>query len=174
MSPVDQIFGSDDNVTLTCTTQGGPNNQFNWTVLRNDETIQGPLTPTFDLFPVQGGLYTCEVGNTAGSGFAKTTVFVSLRFVVHPNDTLTRINMRTVLTCVAESFPDPTYEWFRLTGDFRSNVVGLNSSSLVIDPVLFGDEGDYYCQATSRSNFTLNSTFATLTGSYCILFVHYK
>ena len=43
-----------------------------------------------------------------------------------------------------------------------------NTSSLIFDPVLFGDEGDYYCNATSREEVAKTQD-ATLTGNnYCI------
>ena len=165
VSPLNQIFEHDDNVTLSCDSRGGPANQFNWTITRNDVTTQGPLSSTFEQSPVMGGVYTCMVSNTAGFGSATTTVFISLRFIVQPNDTETDVGERLVLICEAESFPDPTYEWFRLDSGIRGNLTGLNASSVVLDSVLFGDEGEYFCSATSRTNFTALSRTATLTGT---------
>lgn len=162
--PLDKIFQHEDNVTLTCNGLGGPGNQYNWTRRANGEITQGPLTPTFDLTPVMGGVYSCEVGNTAGVGSGTTTVFVSLRFILQPNNTLSEVGARAVLSCVAESFPTPKYQWFHVDGDIRNNLTGLNDSNLVLDPVQFGDEGDYFCVATSRTNFTGQSRSATLAG----------
>ncbi len=165
VSPLNQLLEHDDNITHSCESQGGPGNQFNWTITRNDVIIQGPLSSTFEQSPVTGGVYTCVVSNTAGFGSATTTVFISLRFIVQPNNTQTDVRERAVLICEAESFPEPTYEWFRLDDSIRGNLTGLNASSLVLDSVLFGDEGEYYCSATSRTNFTATSRTAILTGT---------
>lgn len=166
VSPLDEMYEHGENVILSCNTQGGPENAFDWTVVRNNVIIQGPSSSTFELSPVMGGVYTCVVSNLAGFGNASTTVFVSLRFVLHPNDTEADVGDSVVLTCEAQSFPNPTYEWIRLDDvSIRGNLSGINSSRLVFDNVLFGDEGDYSCLATSAGdNITSSSLPATLTG----------
>jgi len=162
VSPLNQIFESDDNVTLLCETLGGPNNRFEWNV-RRDGLTQGPSSPLFDLSPVQGGVYTCLVSNDAGVEAVSTTVYISIRFITQPNDTLASVRESIVLFCEAESFPDPTYDWFKFSSNIAQLVV-RNSSQLSFNSVQFGDEGQYFCLATSRSNFTLASRTATLTG----------
>lgn len=163
VSPHDQIFEREDNVTLNCTALGGPNNTFIW--INNSDVIVGETLPTFDLIPVMGGVYTCEVSNAAGTGNATTTVFVHLRFNIHPTDAFTERGMSQVLECEAESFPNPTYEWFRVDGDVRNDLVGIDTRVLIFNSVEFGDEGVYYCLATS-SNFSIPSDTATLTGMW--------
>ena len=166
VSPHDQIFEREDNVTLNCTALGGPNNTFIWS---NDSgIIAGEVSPTFDLIPVMGGVYTCEVSNAAGTGNATTTVFVHLRFNIHPADIFTDRGTSQLLECEAEAFPSPTYEWFRINGGLRSDLEGIDARVLVFDSVEFGDEGDYYCVATS-GNFSLPSDTATLTGTLLAL-----
>lgn len=146
---------------MNCTAQGGPNNTFVW---KNDsEIVVGEVSPTFELSPVMGGVYTCEVSNAAGTGNATTVVFVQLRFDIHPTDIFTVRGMRQVFVCEAEAFPAPTYEWFRTNGDIRGNLTGIETRVLIFDSVEFGDEGDYYCLATSN-NFSMSSDVATLTG----------
>ena len=160
MSPVDQTFNRSSMVILTCSTSGGPDNGYQW--LRSNETLSNSSVLTLD--PVVGGEYTCTVTNLAGSGNATTNVFVNLEFTQQPNDTLATNSSMIMLTCEAESFPDPDYQWFRNDSQMiRSNVMGVNSNMLLFDPVLFGDEGNYYCTATSNG-ISINSTTATLTG----------
>ena len=68
------------------------------------------------------------------------------------------------LLCEAEAFPEPTYEWFLSGGSFGGNILpNQEGTLLVFSPVLFGDQGDYYCTATS-SNITVQSENATVTG----------
>jgi len=69
-----------------------------------------------------------------------------------------------MLACEAEAFPEPQYQWMRVGGMFSENVAGVDSSLLVFNPVIFGDEGDYYCSATSN-RVTVTSDNATLTGT---------
>lgn len=161
ISPRDQIFELEDNVTLNCTSFGGPNNTFAW---RNSSAfIIGEVFPTLDLIPVVGGVYTCEVSNAAGTGQDSTDVFVQLRFNTNPSPILTDTNNSRVFVCEAEAFPRPTYEWFRSDGDVRSDLTGINTSMLVFESVEFSDFGRYFCLATS-GNRSMSSEQATLTG----------
>ena len=159
MSPVDHTFNRSSVVILTCSTLGGPDNEYQW--LRSNETLSNSSVLTLD--SVVGGEYTCTVTNLAGSGNATTNVFVNLEFTQQPNDTLATNSSMIMLTCEAEGFPDPVYQWFRNDSQMIRSDVEDNSSMLLFDSVLFGDEGDYYCTATSNG-ISVNSTTATLTG----------
>ena len=173
MSPGGLIVAADppgvlslgNNVTFTCTAQGGPNNMFQWQ--KDGQELFGESQSTLTLTTVNatdGGLYTCAVTNAAGNDSSDITLNISPYFIVQPNDTLTNNGDSLTLTCGAEGFPDPVYQWFRNDNEMvRSNLTGDNSSMLLFDPVLFGDEGDYYCTATSNG-ISVNSTTATLTG----------
>ena len=55
------------------------------------------------------------------------------------------------------------YQWIRVGGVFGANVNGINSDMLVFAPVLFGDEGEYFCTATANGH-TVQSDISTLTG----------
>ena len=68
------------------------------------------------------------------------------------------------LTCEAEAFPSPTYLWHRADGMvIRNTVTGQNSAMLMFPSLEFGDEGSYYCSATSIGVMRL-SQFVTLSG----------
>jgi len=159
------VFNRGDNVTLKCSAQGGPDNTYQWqrhgTDLDN-ETMQ-TLTLT-QINATDGGEYTCVVSNAAGSGSASTLLNVSPEIVIDPTDVSARNGTVHMLACEAEAFPEPQYQWMRVGGMFSENVAGVDSSLLVFNPVIFGDEGDYYCSATSN-RVTVTSDNATLTGT---------
>ena len=50
----------------------------------------------------------------------------------------------------------------------RDTVLGINSTILTFNPLIFGDEGNYFCNVTSRG-VTVQSNFVTITGKSHIL-----
>ena len=159
------VLSFGDNVTFTCSALGGPDNMFQWQKDGQDPLSESQSTLTLTtISAMDGGLYTCVVTNAAGNDSSDITLNISLYFIVQPNDILTNNGDSQTLTCGAEGFPDPVYHWFRNDNEMvRSNLTAVNSSMLLFDPVLFGDEGDYYCSATSNG-ISVNSSIATLTG----------
>ena len=161
VSPLNMAFNRGDNVTLNCSTLGGPDNTYQWqrngTDLDN-ETMQS-ITITH-ISALDGGKYTCVVSNAAGNDSASTVLNVFPEIVLNPKDANATNGTVRMLVCEAEAFPEPQYQWMRVSGE---NVVGVDSSILVFDPVIFGDEGGYYCRATSNG-VTVTSDTATLTG----------
>ena len=156
------MFG--DSATLVCSSQGGPDNTYQWQ--RGGSDIPGEDSPVLSLTMIeisQGGEYTCVVTNAAGSNDDSTFLFVSPYFTNHPEDTLTNYGNSTTLECQAQAFPSPEYQWFREDGKQIRNEIADNASTLFIELVMFGDQGDYYCVASSR-NVTERSQNATITG----------
>ena len=159
------VLSFEDNVTFTCSALGGPDNIFQWQ--KDGQELFGESQSTLTLTDVNaadGGVYTCVVTNAAGNDSSDITLNILPYFIVQPNDILTNNGDSQTPTCGAEGFPNPVYQWFRNDNQMvRSNLTGDNSSMLLFDPVLFGDESDYYCTATSNG-ISVNSTTATLTG----------
>ena len=148
---------------LNCSSMGGPNNTYQWQI--NNSDLVGESSPILILFNVEastGGIYTCRVSNVAGDDETSTFVYVSPYFVTQPVDTLSANGSSITLLCEAEAFPNPDYQWWRVDQELiRSEV--LDSSQLVLDPVLFGDEGDYYCNVSSLEH-TIQSHVVTVSG----------
>jgi len=164
VSPLNMVFNRGDNVTLNCSAQGGPDNTYQWQHIGADldnETMQTLTLP--QISANDGGDYTCVVSNAAGSDSASTLLNVFPEIVLNPTDLSARNGTVHMLVCEAEAFPEPHYQWMHVSGMFGENVVGVDSSILVFDPVIFGDEGGYYCRATSNG-VTVTSDTATLTG----------
>ena len=65
-----------DDLLLTCTASGGPNNMFRWSKDGNllDDGTDGILNIT-DVTATDGGLYECVVNNTAGNSSANITIY---------------------------------------------------------------------------------------------------
>lgn len=157
--------------------QGGPENIFQW-LLGNEpveemflDIEESSFMSTLTLVNVSassGGEYSCVVSNAAGNDTDSTFLFISPYFTAPPADVegSTQGN-RTVLVCEAEAFPSPEYQWAREDGMEIRQIV-TNNSQLVFDPLQFGDEGQYFCNASS-GELTIHSDPATLTGASCIL-----
>ena len=97
-----------------------------------------------------GGTYSCVVSNDAGSDSADTFVLIQPYFLSQPNDTLTSVNSSFGLTCDAVAFPSPEYLWQRVDGQNIRDGVNVNQRYLYISSLDFGDEGEYYCNATAN------------------------
>ena len=63
------LFDPNEEATLNCQASGGPNNTFLW--FFEGEVIERATTDILNLNQVEGGEYTCQVSNAAGSENAK-------------------------------------------------------------------------------------------------------
>ena len=172
--PENETFDDLTNVTLICVTFGGPGNTFQWSF--NGDDIEDETSSELTLMSVtaeDGGTYTCNVTNSAGSDTYSTSVFISPRITLDPTS-VNASNGTTEIsfTCNATGFPQPEIEWMREDDSLPTSasgentttltIAGENTTTLTIAPVLFGDEGLYYCVATSNQ-LTVESTRATLS-----------
>lgn len=156
-----------DIVTLLCSSSGGPNNMFKWMkeeVVISDETKE---TLTLNITSIYyGGTYTCSVNNTAGNDSASATLYVAPYFINPLVSTLEKQVLSAngsslEINCDATGFPTPTVNWVDMT-----SMEVYNTSLLEFTPVIFGDEGLYYCVATTEiegKNFT-STVEITLVG----------
>ena len=154
------LFG--ENATLQCTSMGGPGNTYQW--LFNDldipEGTSGTLTLT-SLTAAMGGEYICLVSNTAGNDTDSTYVFIAPYFTTQPMDIAVHIESSGNLSCVAEAFPYPEYQWERVDGEpIRPDIV-TSESTFVISSIMLGDEGDFFCNASSGET-SISSEHATI------------
>ena len=151
-------------MSLTCTAQGGPSKEIQWRL--NGMDLENETSSSLEISSIEassdGGVYTCVVSNEAGTGEDSFTVNVSPVFTLQPVLVVVDILLRISLECIATGFPEPTYQWFKVGGELSANVTGDNTSLLMFNPVYYGDEGDYFCQATSGDS--INSSTATLAG----------
>ena len=161
---MNETYQFGDTATLQCTSLGGPGNTYQWLFSGSDipEETSGTLL-LMNLTAAIGGEYTCHVSNTAGNDTASTYVFIAPYFTTQPMDITVHIESSGNLSCVAEAFPYPKYQWERVDGEpIRADIV-TNESALLISSVIFGDEEGYFCNATSRG-ITIQSLFATVYG----------
>ena len=111
-----------------------------------------------------GGEYSCVVTNAAGSDSSSTFLYVAPYFITQPSNTLATNGSSITLSCEAEAFPSPNYQWGRADGDqIRGGIITV-TRMLVIDSVMFEDVGAYYCNASSLTD-TIQSLDATLAGN---------
>ncbi len=165
MAPADQTSNQGDTVALQCTAMGGPDNTFRWLDSSNSPVSTSAMLILTNVMATDGGVYTCEVNNTAGTSSDITSVSISPYFTSQPQAMGGNNGTMVTLTCEAEAFPAPTYQWSRVDGGtIRTEVMGQDSTVLVFDPLLFGDEGDYFCTAISNGD-EAQSENVTVTGS---------
>ena len=157
------VFDVRSNVSFECSSLGGPGNTYQWQF--NGSNIQGQVSKMLVLNNVQvadGGIYTCLVQNAAGNDSASTFLNITVRFLSQPESVFVVSGATVSLTCDTEAFPIPTYQWGRADDKTIRDSIITNRRMLLFEPVQFGDEGDYYCNASS-SDVTLRSEDATVT-----------
>lgn len=147
------IFG--DNVVLTCTNLGGPNNTYSW--FKDGEEIGSETESNLTLTRVnstQGGMYTCVVTNSAGRN--NNTLILNIQpYITAPPYGLVAVENGTnaSFVCEVEGFPLPSTTWIKYGEELslNSSVMVSFGKELEFRPVLFGDEGYYSCVASSRT-----------------------
>ena len=111
-----------------------------------------------------GGEYDCIVRNDAGIGRATTILYVKPYFTLHPANKTANLGETVTFTCMAESFPYPTYQWQKQQGARFVDILNEEDTALTIN-VGSDSHGVYRCVATNvilGTTFTNTSTLATL------------
>ena len=117
-----------------------------------------------------GGVYRCVVSNAAGNDSDNGTLNVRPVITVQPAETLLTSNGSIEqLQCVIDAFPAPEYQWVMIEDDIIIETIS-NTSILMLNPVMFGDEGTYQCMAVSLG-IQVNSTLSLVTGEFPSLVV---
>ena len=159
ISPVNESFAVGENAVLTCTAMGGPRNMFQW--YRGGARLENNSVLTINNVSLEdGGEYTCGVRNIGQEFYVSTFVFISPRITRQPSDVRVTNGTTIILKCLAEAFPDPSYEWTFSNGSniatsdsvlihtTAGSVVGIDTDTLRFQPAEFGSEGGYvamYC-----------------------------
>ena len=185
------------NVTFTCSALGGPNNTFIWVRSDElDEIFESYIQPLLSTTPVDvsdiiskfsdiilengtilffesinatfnGGSYECVVINEAGLGRYDTTLYVRPVITEQPMDVVTEVNSTVTLTCIADSFPAPEYQWEMMNRTSREfePIDGETNTTLVFDYIDYYDFGTYRCVVSvSLINSTITSDNVIITG----------
>ena len=181
-APGVQTVSYNGTATFNCTAEGGPNNTFYW--VRGMPSFESDIinSSDFDSLDVvgtdpeltlsmsigeTGGQYTCVVFNDAGYDNDTVTLYVSPEILTQPEDQFVQDGDNVTLTCIADSFPAPGYEWEKLnmySGEFYT-IPDETSSTLVFDPIEHSDYGTYRCVVTTPTiDEQVISYNATITG----------
>ena len=115
---------------------------------------------------VDGASYECVVMNDAGFGVAITNLYVRPIIVEHPKDMVAHTEDNVTLSCHAESYSYPKYQWqkYNTTSQSYNTLLGENSNILEFNEVQFSDYGVYRCVATAPViNAVAYSNNATVT-----------
>ena len=114
-----------------------------------------------------GGEYDCIVSNEAGIGRATAVLYVEPYFTLQPADTAVSNGESATLTCMAESFPYPTYKWQKLQGSVFVDIPD-ETDTLTVHVANNSCEA-YRCVATSvilGNTSSIYSNKATACGEF--------
>ena len=135
-----------------------------------------------DISGTEGGEYTCQASNEAGSTDATAVIFISPIIFDQPMEIFARSGEMASLVCNADGFP-LFYQWQKLNdtldgmflgsasgsgsgiADNYVNIENVTDRMLEFNPIQFGDEGSYRCIASNPLG-TAVSEAATVTGIY--------
>ena len=109
-----------------------------------------------------GGDYACAAINEAGYDMDYVTLSVLPYITVHPVNIYIDPSDNATLSCVADSFPAPNYQWekYNESSGIFEELPGKSSSSLL----LYGQYGDYRCVVVTSNGGKVTSDAATVTG----------
>ena len=120
-----------------------------------------------ELTAEDGGIYSCVAINGAGYDTVSVTLYISPEIITEPQDGLVEVGSPHNLTCLAMSYPDPTYQWekYNQTTDQYEEIPGESYSELIFESFTEGDYGIYRCRVTTPTiNEVVYSSGATITG----------
>ena len=199
MSVVPSMITVDNgsSVTFTCSARGSEDNYFAWFItdeldldsnqdlffsvplnisrvfneLNNITIVNGSNLTINSINATQdGGSYRCLVFNVAGSSVDDGELFVNPVITIPPSDVLANEGDRVSLTCFADSFEAPNYQWEfrnRTTRQFEL-LEGENRTELLLDPIEYEEYGMYRCNVTATvsdgNEATVSSEPALVTG----------
>ena len=176
LAPSEQTTDNGSTITINCTAEGGPDNIFQWMLvgepsmmLSSGEDLSISSSDSYSVLNISnvnatqhGGVYRCVVSNGAGNDSDNGTLNVRPAITVQPAATLLTSNgSMEQLQCVADAFPAPEYRWEKIENGIPRIV--SNTSVILFNPVMFGDEGTYQCVAVSLG-VQVNSTSSLVTG----------
>ena len=165
-----------------CTSEGGPYNQHRW--IEGELNLPSPVTVASvdalstvvsnttilsldEVIGSSGGVYTCIAINDAGSDNASVTLYVSPEILQDPMNEYVQDGDTVTLTCEADSFPSPDYQWEimnMLLGEFEP-IDRETNTTLVFDYIDYEDYGTYRCEVTTPTiNEVITSEEAVITG----------
>ena len=99
-----------------------------------------------------GGSYSCVVLNVAGFDLDAGNLFVNPVITISPENVETNVNNTVSLSCFADSFFPPEYQWLfmnRATQMFEP-IEGENSTELLFESIEFEEYGMYQCYVTAE------------------------
>ena len=106
-------------------------------VSNGDLTISVSTSPSLKITDIDatehGGEYDCIVTNDAGIGRATAILYVEPYFTLQPVDVVADHGGTATFTCMAESFPCPSYQWQKLQGSVFMDICGETDTTLTIN-----------------------------------------
>ena len=151
------VASLNNNVSLMCSSDGGPNNTYQW--MKDGIVLDNETDATLTLVVINastGCNYVCTVSNPAGNDSGSVTLYVA-PYIVTPLEerVLSAVGDNVSVTCEADGFPSPDVVWNRM----GMNMTRSNTSLLEVSPVMFGDEGVYQCVASFKiTGMVFNAT----------------
>ena len=109
------------------------------------------------------GVYGCLVANDAGFDVEFVSLYMTPLIIEHPQSGIVKDDESFYLTCKAQSFPSPTYQWEKfneMTSQFEDVSPNGNASTLELNPVGSEGYGRYRCVASTFVEGIRNSTIS--------------
>ena len=109
------------------------------------------------------GVYGCLVANDAGFDVEFVILYMTPLIIQQPLSGIARSDESFNLTCIAQSFPSPTYQWEKFnetTSQFEEVSPNGDNSILELNPVRSEGYGLYRCVASTLAEGIKNSTIS--------------
>ena len=122
------------------------------------------------------GGYICVVLNEAGGTISSiANLYVRPEITTQPMDQFVNQGDTVMLTCIADSFPAPTYQWQRMnttTSEFE-DLSRETATTYTINDIEHEDFGIYRCVVTTPTiNVTINSRDTIIAGKFYTKFTY--
>lgn len=104
--------------------------------------------------PNDGTSYQCVASNDAGFDIQNTTLYITPTVLTHPQSAMVLAGLNWVISCEAEAFPFPSYQWqkMNMSSEYFEDITGEMESTLSFQPIRHRDNGMYRCVASNWIN----------------------
>ena len=124
---------------------------------------------------MNGGTHACVSVNSQHINVSIFNIYFKPKILTKPADVNidVTVNEDVVITCNVDAYPYPALEWQKNTSGTFEEIVGQNTSELILPQVSFDESGTYRCIASNTINSTIHTAMEDFNLNGIIIIMYY-
>ncbi len=124
---------------------------------------------------INGGSHACVSIDGQHINVSIFNIYFKPKILTTPSDLNidVTVNEDVAITCNVDAYPYPALEWQKNTSGTFEEIVGQNSSNLILPQVSFTESGTYRCIASNTINSTVHTAMQDFNLNGIIIVMYY-